>query len=137
MGHFAGFFPHCFIGGIVRDITERKRMESEIISLNRVLEQRVVERTEEFWRAHILLREEIAQRKKAEQDLKIMLDERTVILREFYNRAKNNHQVIVRLMNPKLRKIEDPEVRHLMEESQNRVRAMALVHEMLYKSENL
>lgn len=46
-------------------------------------------------------------------------------------------QVIISLMNLQLRKIEDPAVRHLIEETQNRIRAMALVHEMLYKSENL
>ncbi|MDH7510611.1 MAG: MASE3 domain-containing protein [Methanolinea sp.] len=125
------------IEGIARDVTEKKLMESEILSLNRNLEQRVAERTEELRKANVLLQEEVAQRKKAEEDLKRTLDERTVILRELYHRVKNNMQIIISMMNLQLRKIGDPAVRHLMEETQNRVRAMALVHEMLYKSENL
>ena len=60
----------CGVGGIVTDITARKRAEEEITRLNADLERRVAERTAELAAANQALQREIATRKEAEEELR-------------------------------------------------------------------
>jgi len=57
------------IVGIGRDITSRKRMQQEILEANDLLEKRVRDRTKELSRSNKLLKEQIAERKKYEEQL--------------------------------------------------------------------
>ncbi len=116
--------------GFTSDITDQKLMESEIRSLNTVLEQKVEKRTED-------LLKEISRRRTIEEQLRVSLDEKSLLLREIHHRVKNNLQIIISLTNLQLRQSDDPQVRKIMTETQNRVRAMALVHEKLYRSDTI
>jgi two-component sensor histidine kinase len=51
--------------------------------------------------------------------------------------VKNNLQIIISLLNLQSRYIEDEKISQAIKESQNRVRAMALVHEKLYQSTDI
>jgi PAS domain S-box-containing protein len=119
------------------EITDRKLMEEEIRSLNRVLEQRVKDRTEALSQANKALEEENAQRMEAEKKLQASYDEKVMLLKEIHHRVKNNLQIIASLLNLQSRYITDEQTLAAIRESQNRVKAMALVHEKLYKADNI
>ena len=55
--------------GVARDITERKDMERAVQEINSALERRVLERTAEIHRTNELLRQQIAERFRAEAQL--------------------------------------------------------------------
>jgi PAS domain S-box-containing protein len=125
------------VTGVNIDITNRRLMESEIRSLNTVLEQRVKDRTEALSKANEALEEENMQRLAAEEKMRVALEEKTVLLKEIHHRVKNNLQIIASLLNLQSRYIEDEATLAAIRESQNRVKAMALVHEKLYRSEEI
>jgi two-component sensor histidine kinase len=90
---------------------------------------------------HILMTKELSEkeekRKIAEENLKRSLAEKEILLKEVHHRVKNNMQIISSILKMQERQIDDPKLKTVLEESQNRIRSMALIHENLYRNENL
>ena len=80
---------------------------------------------------------DVSDIKAAEQKLLIALHEKEMLLKEVHHRVKNNMQVISALLTLQAAKLRDENVSRAFKDCQNRIKAMALVHETLYKAENL
>ena len=76
---------------------------------------------------------DITERKRAQQRLERALEEKTVLLNELHHRVKNNLQMISSLLSLQAANMDDPRMRDVLHECQNRVKAMGLTHQLLYE----
>lgn len=81
--------------------------------------------------------QDITDRKLMEEKIREASLEKEILLKEIHHRVKNNMQIISSLLSMQSRTIRDPGVQGLLQDTQARVRSLALVHEQLYQSGNL
>ncbi len=104
------------LSGISQNVTERKKLEQEILSINLSLENKVAQRT---------------------SDLKMKMSENELLLKEMHHRVKNNLQVISSILRLQKDYLEDEFAITSLEECISRIKSMALIHESLYARDNL
>lgn len=79
---------------------------------------------------------DITEQKEYERKLKQSLDEKQVLLEEIHHRVKNNLAIISGFLQLQAFETEDEKTKSVLNDSQLRIQSMAIVHEMLYQSEN-
>ncbi|HCL57983.1 MAG TPA: hypothetical protein DHW82_13390 [Spirochaetia bacterium] len=88
-----------------------------------------------------LMAKEIGKRenelKKSQKEIQHSLEEKDILLKEIHHRVKNNMQIILSLLYLQTSNIEDERIIKILQESQNRIKAMALIHEKLYQNNDL
>ncbi|MBI5576978.1 MAG: GAF domain-containing protein [Deltaproteobacteria bacterium] len=80
---------------------------------------------------------EITERKRMEEALRSSLEEKEILLKELAHRTKNNMQVVASLISLQAAASSDKILLAALADTQDRIRAMALVHEKLYRSGNV
>ena len=111
--------------------------EGALRDANATLEQRVQERTTALAQTNAALQARIVAHQHTEDELKAALHEREMLLRELHHRVKNNLQLVTSLLRMQADAAPDPQLRVLVEESEQRIRALALVHEVLHRAQEL
>jgi two-component sensor histidine kinase len=125
-GIFAGTALAGLLLLVAVAISRTRREEiarGELEALNQTLEERVRERTSEV--------------ERSAEGLRRLLAEKDVLFREVHHRVKNNLQIISSLLNLYANKFTGDEVQRSFTDCLNQVRAMGLVHELLYRSPNV
>jgi len=79
---------------------------------------------------------DITEQKEYERKLKHSLEEKRVLLEEIHHRVKNNLAIISGLLQLQAFETEDQKTKDVLNDSQLRIQSMAIIHEMLYQSEN-
>ncbi|MGJ5633710.1 PAS domain S-box protein [Nostoc sp. CALU 1950] len=91
----------------------------------------------EYGSVLVAVQQDITEQKQAKEKIKASLKEKEVLLKEIHHRVKNNLGIVSSLLQMQCRRTEDPVVRAILRDSQNRIASIALVHEKLYRSEDL
>ena len=77
---------------------------------------------------------DITQQKLTEETLQSSVQEKSALLNEVHHRVKNNLQVITSLLRLESRRSTVDDTKAVLGDMQARIRAMALLHESLYRS---
>lgn len=91
----------------------------------------------EYGSVLVAIQQDITEHKQAQEKIKASLKEKEVLLKEIHHRVKNNLGIVSSLLQMQCRRTQDPLVAAILRDSQNRIASIALVHEKLYRSENL
>ena len=80
---------------------------------------------------------QLEERRKSEEMVKSTLAEKNILISELHHRVKNNLAIISGLFSLRIQDGMNEETKNVLIESRDRVRSMALIHNLLYKSDNL
>jgi len=128
------------IGEFTKEIvcTTETNNEEIILADGRILERDYVPiMVANKYQGHLWMYRDISERKNYELQLKNSLKEKEMLLKEIHHRVKNNLLVVSNLLEFQADYTEDPAIIQLLQDSQNRIYSMALIHEKLYRSTNL
>ncbi|MBN1551462.1 CBS domain-containing protein [bacterium] len=126
-----------FEGEAFKGVIQQQNLITFMSEIQEELQQEISSKIDQLNKRNLQMEKEIKRRRKAETRLKSLLNEKDILLRELYHRTKNNMQVICSLLDLQSHSYTKDELIIPFKEMENRIRAMAMVHEKLYQSKDL
>ena len=108
----------------------------EVLEGPRYFEARIVPLAGESDQVLFIVRD-ITEQHQMQKALTLSLREKETLLKEIHHRVKNNLQVVSSLIQLQAASLSNEQDQVLLEETQQRIRTMAQVHELLYRSDRL
>ncbi len=75
--------------------------------------------------------------RRSEENLARLLEQKNILFQEVQHRVKNNLQIVSSLLSLEAQRFEDSEFHNALNESRDRIRSMALMHEKFYHLDDL
>jgi two-component sensor histidine kinase len=80
---------------------------------------------------------EFNEKSLIEEELRRVSDQKMIMMKEIHHRVKNNLAIVISMLSLQMRQISDPQIKKIISDIEMRIRSMALIHEHLYRSEDL
>ena len=80
---------------------------------------------------------DITELREMRLTLERALSAKEVLLKEIHHRVRNNLQIISSLLRLEARSVHEEPVRRILNETQSRIYALAIIHELLYESKDM
>lgn len=80
---------------------------------------------------------DITEQKRKENIIKSSLEEKEILIKEIHHRVKNNLQVLSSLLSMQKRREKNSVITNQLDKTRSRIYAIALVHEIIYKGDDL
>jgi PAS domain S-box-containing protein len=80
---------------------------------------------------------DITERKKTEEQVRELLREKDLLLKEVHHRIKNNMSTVISLLSMQAGMQQDPASAAALQDACGRLRSMSILYDKLYRSENL
>jgi len=93
---------------------------------------------DDFTKLYYCTARDVTDEYNKKKELLSNISEKEILLREIHHRVKNNLQIISSLLSLQSgAQSKNKELKKLYEDSQNRIKSMAAIHELFYQSESL
>jgi PAS domain S-box-containing protein len=76
------------------------------------------------------------ERRKAEEEVKSLLAEKELLLREVHHRIKNNMNTMMNLISLQAKTMQDPKAVAALKDARSRLQSMGVLYDKLYRSES-
>ncbi|MEX2396799.1 MAG: sensor histidine kinase, partial [Balneolales bacterium] len=84
----------------------------------------------------VCIASDITKRLKHERQIEASLREKILLLGEVHHRVKNNLAIIASLLNIQAGNVDNAQINTILKENVNRIKSMAIIHQMLYEQED-
>jgi len=84
----------------------------------------------------LITTQNISDSRKYQEELKLLLSEKEVLIKEIHHRVKNNLAIILSVIGIQYRKCDNDEAKTALEEIRGRIKSISDIHENLYRSDD-